>query len=303
MNTKITIDKLYKHSATEKTPKDIDNIILSQAKAHCDKNFNQRRIIRRSWLYGLSTAAVFVMGLSMIINLQTFNDQAQVPKNLEDSIYQYELNKPVAPAKSKKNDSKKVLETKVESQSVDSQSLVNSPMPQAKRMKTESKPDFFPITEPIQESDDKLKLYNSDNLSSSKNETISKNQQNFEDPNQAEFNKRTSQKIRKSSLKEKINHEKKPSLDKDQTANVNPVITSYDYNSGSVIVRNEEEFTATQIKIVKVVELNKKLKKFTSLIKHNKKDEATELLNQLRQDYPGYDFREYIKVLQNLKPR
>ena len=68
-----------------------------------------------------------------------------------------------------------------------------------------------------------------------------------------------------------------------------------------MIVRNEDQFTPTQKKIVKAVELHKSLQQFNSLIEKNKIPQAKELLERLSQEYPGYEFRIYYEMLQNLK--
>ena len=99
MNKKTTIENLYKNSATETSPKNLDNLILKQAKANCDRQSNKPKIMNRTWLYGLSTAAVFVIGLSMIINLQTINGQAILPEELNISLLKNESIKPLAPKK------------------------------------------------------------------------------------------------------------------------------------------------------------------------------------------------------------
>lgn len=71
-----SIDNLYKKSADESSPVELDNLILNQAKLSCEtKNTKPKQ---RRWLYSLATAAVFVMGFSMIINLQNIDQEMQL---------------------------------------------------------------------------------------------------------------------------------------------------------------------------------------------------------------------------------
>jgi hypothetical protein len=279
MNKKTTIENLYKKSATETSPNDLDSLILAQAKANCDKQIKKPKTMNRTWLYGLSTAAVFVMGLSMIINLQTINDQAILPEELNIPLLKNETVKPSASKKVARKinyDAKQTKESK--SQNFSTIPLVESPMPQAARLSSETSQGGFALEEVIQESDDNSALIESS--------TVVKSMTN-------------------APKKESANDigaylpEQDPASFEKQESYEQPEITSYD--TSKVIVRNEDEFTPTQKKIVKAVELHENLKQFQSLIGANKKQQAKELLERLNQEYPGYDFRVYYETLQKLK--
>ena len=163
MKNKTTIENLYKKSATETSPKDLDSLILAQAKADCNKKFNKSRIVKRSWLYGFSTAAAFVMGLTMIINLQTVNDQAMLPIELENSINQNKPQKSTAIKKAVTENSNQAKQTPDDSKAYDAKPILESPIPQAVSLSTEALEFSALKEETMQEVDDSV-IGNSANL-------------------------------------------------------------------------------------------------------------------------------------------
>lgn len=72
-----SIDNLYKKSSSETTPKALDDLILNAAKQSCEPKAKAKS---RTWMMPFATAAVFVMGLSMIINLQDTQSELQIPE-------------------------------------------------------------------------------------------------------------------------------------------------------------------------------------------------------------------------------
>jgi hypothetical protein len=289
MNKKTTIENLYKKSATESSPKDLDNLILAQAKANCNKKFNKSRVVNRTWLYGLSTAAVFVMGMTMIINLQSVNDQAMLPIELENSISQSKPQKSTTIKKAVTNNSIETKQKPGDSKVYTTKPALESPIPQAARLSSETNQAGFTLDEVIQESDDNNALTES----------------SFQPATEKLKKSTPARSITSVPEKESVNvigadlSERDPIHPEKHESDEEPVITAY--NTSTVIVRNEDEFTPTQKKIVKAVELRDNLKHFQFLIENNDKQEAEELLNRLTDEYPGYDFKIYYEILQNLK--
>jgi hypothetical protein len=290
MNKKNTIENLYKKSATESSPKDLDNLILAQAKANCNKKFNKSRIVNRTWLYGLSTAAVFVMGMTMIINLQSVNDQAMLPIELENSINQSNPQKSITIKKAVTKNSNETQQMPDDSKVSDTKPILESPMPQAVSLSTK----------PIQ-------------LRALKEETIQETDDNVISDS-ANFIQPVTEKLKKSSVarnissapkKESANNmgayiPKQDSITSDKQESIEqPKITVYDRSK--VIVRNEDEFTPTQKKIVKATELRDHLINFKSHVEKKEKQQAKELLERITKEFPGYDFTVYYETLQNLK--
>lgn len=66
------IEDLYQQGTQEQPPASLDNLILNTAKKSCEKIQTPRK--RRTWMYVLPSAAVVIMSLSVIINLQHENE-------------------------------------------------------------------------------------------------------------------------------------------------------------------------------------------------------------------------------------
>lgn len=79
---KNSIDNLYKKGAMDTSPTALDNLIINQAKQSCEAHIVTTKKSRR-WLYSLSTAAVFVMGFSVVFNLQNQNTDLQISPKYE----------------------------------------------------------------------------------------------------------------------------------------------------------------------------------------------------------------------------
>ena len=80
-----SIEKLYKKGSNESTPKALDNLILNAVKQSCEGKLTTRK--PNKWLYMLSTAAVLVMGISVVFNLQNQNTEMTAsPESLDYSI-------------------------------------------------------------------------------------------------------------------------------------------------------------------------------------------------------------------------
>ncbi len=76
-NNDNSIDNIYTKTKNERSPASLDDLILSHAKESC-KSSNPVTVKNRNWMYSLATAAVFVMGFSIILNLQNINQDMQV---------------------------------------------------------------------------------------------------------------------------------------------------------------------------------------------------------------------------------
>ncbi|VAW37542.1 hypothetical protein MNBD_GAMMA01-1474 [hydrothermal vent metagenome] len=89
-----SIDNLYKKTTSESTPAALDNFILNQAKQSCKKataKASKPKAKIKRWGYSLATAAVFVMGFSMIFNLQNVTQQMQVTPHTIDREKKFEV--------------------------------------------------------------------------------------------------------------------------------------------------------------------------------------------------------------------
>ncbi len=80
-----SLENLYKKGSSESTPTALDNLILNAAKQSCKQSTAKTR--PRQWLYLLSTAAVLVMGVNVVFNLQNENAEMKVsPESINTSI-------------------------------------------------------------------------------------------------------------------------------------------------------------------------------------------------------------------------
>ena len=80
-----SIEEFYNKGSNESTPTALDNLILNAAKQSCEGKLTTRK--PKKWLYMLSTAAVLVMGISVVFNLQTQNTEITTfPESLDYSI-------------------------------------------------------------------------------------------------------------------------------------------------------------------------------------------------------------------------
>ena len=77
-----TIDDLYKKTNTEKTSLDLDNLILTAAKQSCEP-IKIRKSQPRKWYFAVSTAAVLVLGFSMILNVRNPNENMALTPIIE----------------------------------------------------------------------------------------------------------------------------------------------------------------------------------------------------------------------------
>ncbi len=85
-----SIENLYKKGSNESSTASLDNLILNAAKQSCEENTSTEG--SRKWLYLLSTAAVLVMGISVVFNLQNQNSEMKVsPESLDFSIIKEDL--------------------------------------------------------------------------------------------------------------------------------------------------------------------------------------------------------------------
>lgn len=75
------IEDLYHKGQHEKSPTDLDNLILNAATKSCEET--QVPSKRKTWLYALPTAAVVIMSLSMILNLQHENQDMMTAPAVE----------------------------------------------------------------------------------------------------------------------------------------------------------------------------------------------------------------------------
>ena len=127
--------------------------------------------------------------------------------------------------------------------------IVESPMPQAARLSSETGQVGFALEQVIQESDDNSAFIEPSTVANSMTNTPEMKSVNDIDAYLSEQDPASSEK---------------------QESYKQPEITTYE--PSKVIVRNEDEFTPTQKKIAKAVELHENLKQFQSLIKENKKN-------------------------------
>ncbi len=80
-----SLENLYKKGSNESTPTALDNLILKAAKQSCKQSTAKTR--PRQWLYLLSTAAVLVLGVNVVFNLQNENAEMKVsPESINTSI-------------------------------------------------------------------------------------------------------------------------------------------------------------------------------------------------------------------------
>lgn len=80
-----SLENLYKKGSNESTPTALDSLILNAAKQSCKQSTAKTR--PRQWLYLLSTAAVLVMGVNVVFNLQNENAEMKVsPESINTSI-------------------------------------------------------------------------------------------------------------------------------------------------------------------------------------------------------------------------
>ncbi len=85
---KNSIENLYKKGSNESPPIALDNLILNAAQQSCDKSTRRPR----KWLYLLSSAAVLVMGITVVFNLQNQNSEIKVsPESSGFSIIKEDL--------------------------------------------------------------------------------------------------------------------------------------------------------------------------------------------------------------------
>ncbi len=68
-----SLENLYQKSRKETSPQALDDIILKAAKQSCEKNPKKHPIQR--WFLPVASAAVFVMGFTLILNLQNSNTE------------------------------------------------------------------------------------------------------------------------------------------------------------------------------------------------------------------------------------
>ncbi len=81
-----SIEKLYKSGSNESTPKALDNLILNAAKQSCETHSATKK--PKKWLYMLSTAAIIVMGFSVVFNLQNQNAEMTAPPEYDELNFQ-----------------------------------------------------------------------------------------------------------------------------------------------------------------------------------------------------------------------
>ncbi len=91
-HTNNEIEQIYHQNTTEKPPKNLDDLIMTQAQKTClPKQKNNKK-----WLFSLSTAAVLFLSFSLLINIQ-YDHTAVKPvlqkKSPTDAIH----SKPIAP--------------------------------------------------------------------------------------------------------------------------------------------------------------------------------------------------------------
>ena len=80
-----SLENLYKKGSNESTPTALDNLILNAAKQSCKQSTAKTR--PRQWLYLLSTAAVLVLGINVVFNLQNENAEMKVsPESINTSL-------------------------------------------------------------------------------------------------------------------------------------------------------------------------------------------------------------------------
>jgi hypothetical protein len=78
-----SIENLYTKDSNESSPIALDNLILNAAQQSCKKSTRRPR----KWLYLLSSAAVLVMGITVVFNLQNQNSEMKVaPESLDYGI-------------------------------------------------------------------------------------------------------------------------------------------------------------------------------------------------------------------------
>ncbi|MCF6287644.1 MAG: hypothetical protein L3J53_00215 [Proteobacteria bacterium] len=70
-----SLEHLYKTTSNQTSPSTLDDFILNQAKQSCQPTIT--KVKPRKWLYPVATAAVFVMGFTVIFNLQDINQNMQ----------------------------------------------------------------------------------------------------------------------------------------------------------------------------------------------------------------------------------
>lgn len=256
MNQK-DIERLYQKGQTEKSPVAIDNFILAQAKNSCRKN----NTTTRKWFYSLSTAAALVLCFSIIINLQNQNSDYLVNTEvLNKSVPRKQKTQTPAPAPFQENKDEGLIndEDKIKSDQAGSTpdtELYSAPAAQS-----------APRTEEQRNEADDTFLIMNEEIEESPEEIVVDPIIEYADSLEQNTDTTNQPPVSLSESEKSINEEKPKAL-------------------GRVSAKKEQ----------KENKFNQQIQRVKELIESKMFEDAAELLIQLKQQYPDYDFSEIEK--------
>lgn len=270
-----SIGDLYKKGATESTPILLDNLILNHAKQSCKTKTSIPNPTRRL-AYPVATAAVLILGLSVIFNLQNINQEIQsIPQTIE---HNKDLEDAIMPTSFKTHQSEK----------------------QAHRLKetkephklNKSKPKAFLINESKEETTipvESTPLLESLEISATKAPDYNINESlGFASGSKSQKDELEKQDDRKLAFVDSTEAIATPqrSEDRQQQDELERVIVTRSR------IRSEN---------LKTENISKDLQKLEQLIRQKKIAKAKRYLKLLKDKHPNYDFSEHEKLIIKLK--
>ncbi|MBL4661500.1 MAG: hypothetical protein JKY19_14170 [Alcanivoracaceae bacterium] len=261
------IEDLYKKSQDESSPLTLDNLILSQAKQSCTPQKKPQKFKRKSWLFGLSTAAVMVMSFSIIINLQNESKQITTQPEYMD-IQQEEMNLEVMP--------ESIPVDNFAQRPVNTAPAINKKINTQKKLKKETaKPDSSGLagllltTKQKPEAAEKIVNFIEESTINMENKSLLSEQPVL---------LQTPSKAARKSI-EQVEH--------------NEDIIELD----SITIADSVSLEAEDIYMDREKKIDKQIEKLEELMTQHKYEQAKILLKQLKSLYADYNFSKYEDIL------
>ena len=273
-----TLENLYQNSKKESSPVSLDNLIIAAAKQSCETQKPQTKsnTAKKRWYYAISTAAVMVLGISMIINIQNPNDKMmQAPVALpqistetqtQENKQEFEFDEELAPLEPHTSVSNSNVHRMKKSLPENLKPVVEADATQLKLLpKKVAKPQAL---KPIRQAKDKPNL-------AAIADSLSKESE------------KTNADIIAEGYAERAEKE-------EDDSNRLYIEAETDVETASVRAALEPRRKQKDAP----VELQRKLKKLTDLIAAKQTKEARQLLKSLQEKYPNYDFSVFQKLLE-----
>ncbi len=253
-----TIEKLYQRNNKESSPAELDHLILAAAKQSCEKESDRKKT---KWIYALPTAAVVMLSLSLIINLQNENQTINTMPVFDVESPELEtLSKTKEKSLIKKETPKRKREQRLEEMVQESQ----QPTPVVAAPQIEEAPKI-----------EAKKMYAEPSILEETNPTIGA--------------------LSRTVPAKQIENENSFKFKKPAKKNISYNIADDGFADSVSLIENDKGLEINKAKKPKkdsntfLLDINK----LDQLIEQQKFKQAKELLTVLKQKYPDYDFTKY----------